>query len=633
MSFPPRFLDEIRARVACSAVIGRRVRLIKRNREHAGLCPFHNEKTPSFTVNDDKGFFHCFGCGAHGDVIGFVMRIDHLSFPEAVERLAEEAGLELPRQTPEQAAREERAKSLGDAMEAAAKWFEQQLRAPAGRNALDYLQRQRGLDDATIARFRLGYAPEDRQALRRALKAQGFDDNMLIEASLLVLPEGGGEPFSFFRDRVMFAVADRRGRVIAFGGRVMGDAKPKYINSRDTPLFDKGRSLYALDKAWEGVRGAAELVVAEGYMDVIALHAAGFKGAVAPLGTALTETQIELLWRMAPEPILCLDGDEAGQRAALRAAERALPLLKPGHSLRFATLPAGEDPDSLIRRDGAPALAALLGRTRPLADVLWENAIATRSLATPEQRAALEDALEGLAAKIANRPVQWQYRRLFRSRLRAQFWTGPPARQDRGGEGGRGAWREGGRDRGRGWGHQRPPGLRAAHVPPTVDLTSAQVILCTLINHVDILAVQEVFDQVETLHFVDRRLDQLLHDLLLVAAQDGPLHPDRLIERLAVDGHGEVLGLVDRPDVMLHAPFARTGASFDEALGGLSAFLRGLHVRDLRRDLAQAEERLGQAMTPENWEVVQTLRRLIEEEEAAAEQSDLFETVPGLPRA
>jgi DNA primase len=631
MSFPPRFLDEIRARVACSTVIGRRVRLVKRNREHAGLCPFHNEKTPSFTVNDDKGFFHCFGCGAHGDVIGFVMRIDHLSFPEAVERLAEEAGLELPRQTPEQAAREERAKSLGDAMEAAAQWFEQQLRAPAGRGALDYLQRQRGLDDTTIARFRLGYAPEDRQALRRALKAQGFDDNMLIEASLAVLPEGGGEPFSFFRDRVMFAVTDRRGRVIAFGGRVMGDAKPKYINSRDTPLFDKGRSLYALDKAWEGVRGAAEqapaasaLVVAEGYMDVIALHAAGFRGAVAPLGTALTETQIELLWRMAPEPILCLDGDEAGQRAALRAAERALPLLKPGHSLRFATLPAGEDPDSLIRRDGAPALAAVLQRTRPLADVLWEHAIATRSLETPEQRAALEEGLESLAGKIANRTVQWQYRRLFRSRLRAKFWSGPPRR-----EGGQGSG-------GRRWGREREgtlaPGLRAAHVPPTVDTLSAQVILCTLVNHVDILAVQEVFDQVETLHLADRRLDRLLHDLLLIAAQDGPLHRDRLIERLTLEGHGEVLALVDRPEVLLHAPFARAAASFDDALGGLAAFLRGLHLRDLRRDLAQAEERLGHDMTPENWEVVQTLRRLIEEEEATAEQRDLFEVVPGLPR-
>jgi DNA primase len=619
MSFPPRFLDEIRSRVACSTVIGRRVRLIKRNREHAGLCPFHNEKTPSFTVNDDKGFFHCFGCGAHGDVIGFVMRIDHLSFPEAVERLAEEAGLELPRQTPEQAARDERAKSLGDAMEAAAKWFEAQLRAPAGRAALDYLQRQRGLDDGTIARFRLGYAPDDRQALRRALKAQGFDDNMLIEASLLVLPEGGGEPFSFFRDRVMFAVADRRGRVIAFGGRVMGDAKPKYINSRDTPLFDKGRSLYALDKAWEGVRGAAELVVAEGYMDVIALHAAGFKGAVAPLGTALTETQIELLWRMAPEPILCLDGDEAGQRAALRAAERALPLLKPGHSLRFATLPAGEDPDSLVRRDGAPALAAVLRRTRPLADVLWEHTIATRSLDTPEQRAALEQALESLASKIADRTVQWQYRRLFRSRLRVQFWSGPPQR-DRGRERGRDGRREG----------PRPPGLRAAHVPPTVDLTSAQVILCTLINHVDVLAVQEVFDQVETLHLVDRRLDRLLHDLVVISAQDGPLHRDRLVERLTVEGHGEALLLVDRPEVMLHAPFARAAASFDEALGGLTAFLRGLHLRDLRRDLEDARARLAADLSPENLQLCEALAQMVADEEAAAEQRDLFETVPGL---
>ena len=617
MSFPPRFLDEIRSRIACSAVIGRRVRLVKRGREHSGLCPFHNEKTPSFTVNDDKGFFHCFGCGAHGDVIGFVMRAENLSFPEAVERLAEEAGLEMPRLTPEQVQRERQAKSLGEAVEAAAQWFEAQLRTPAGRAALDYLERQRGLDERTIRHFRLGYAPDDRQALRRALKAQGYDDAMLIEASLLFVPEGGGEPASFFRDRVMFPVTDRRGRVIAFGGRVMGDAKPQYINSRDTPLFDKGRSLYALDKAAEGVRAGAALIVAEGYMDVIALHAAGFTGAVAPLGTALTEAQIELLWRLAPEPVLCLDGDEAGQRAALRAAERALPLLKPGHSLRFATLPAGDDPDDLIRRDGPAAFHAVIARPRPLFEVLWQHMMATRAADTPEQRAAIEQGFETLAAKIANETVQWQYRRAFRERLREHFWP-QRARQGR-------PYRPG---------QPAPavPGLRAAHVPPTVDTLSARVIARTLVNHLDLLSIHGVFEQIEALHFEDAALDRLRHDLLAIIGHEGPIHRDRLIERLEASGHGAALALLDRPELQLHAPFARPGAVFDDALAGLTAFLRGLHLRALRRDLEAARARHAAEFSPETLMLVEALARMIAEEEAEAELQDLFATAPGITR-
>lgn len=578
----------------------------------------------AFALEDNILTGNCFGCGAHGDVIGFVMRVENLSFPEAVERLAEEAGLEMPRMTPEQVQREREAKSLGEAVEAAAQWFEAQLRAPAGRAALDYLQRQRGLDDATIARFRLGYAPEDRQALRRALKAQGFDDAMLVEASLLFTPEGGGEPYAFFRDRVMFPVCDRRGRVIAFGGRVMGDAKPKYINSRDTPLFDKGRSLYALDKAAEGVRAGAELIVAEGYMDVIALHAAGFTGAVAPLGTALTEAQIELLWRLAPEPIVCLDGDEAGQRAAMRAAERVMPLLKPGHSLRFASLPAGDDPDDLIKRDGRAAFAAVIARPKPLVDVLWENAIATRAAATPEQRAALEQNFETTAAKIANETVQWQYRRTFRERLRQHFWPRrqwAPRDQRAGGFAGRA-----------GQPAPLPQGMRAAHVPPTVDTLSARVIARTLVNHLDLLNVQDVFDQLDAVHFEDAALDRLRHDLLAIVAHDGAIHRDRLIERLTADGHGPTLAVLERPEYHLHAPFAREGAAFDDALAGLMAFLRGLHLRNLRRDLERARERHAADLSPQSLMLVEALARMIAEEEAEAEQRDLYETGPAVQR-
>jgi DNA primase len=433
MAFPPHFLDEIRTRLTCSSVVGRRVRLVKKGREFSGLCPFHNEKSPSFFVNDDKGFFHCFGCGAHGDVIGFTMRIDNMAFPEAVERLAEEAGLEVPRASREDAAREERRKTLTDVVEAAARWFEQQLWSPAGRAGLEYFRR-RGLSDETIRSFRLGYAPDGRDQLKQALRKQGFEEALMLEAAVLVKPEDGRESFDFFRGRVMFPIADRRGRVIAFGGRILGDGQPKYLNSRDTPLFDKGRNLYALDRARLGVKDGGEVIVAEGYMDVIALHEAGLRGAVAPLGTALTEGQLELIWRLAPEPVICLDGDAAGQRAARRAAERALPLLKPGRSLRFAVLPPGEDPDTVIRSAGRAGFEDLLKQAQPLVDLIWSATLETHPVETPERRAALQAELERQVATIGDGAVQEMYRQEFRQRL----WQilRPPApqrRPDRGG--------------------------------------------------------------------------------------------------------------------------------------------------------------------------------------------------------
>src|SRR5436190_4006299 len=310
MAFPPGFLDELRTRISLSDLVGRRVRLARKGREHAGLCPFHNEKTPSFYVVEDKGFFHCFGCGAHGDAIGFLMRADNLDFIEAVERLAGEAGIAVPQQTPQDRERAQRQKTLLEALAAAADFYESQLWSLSGARARDYLT-ARGLDEETIRRFRLGWASDDRQALRRALSGE-FPEPLLHEGGLLRTPEDGGNPYDYFRGRVMFPIGDRAGRVIAFGGRTIGDDPPKYLNSPDTPLFEKGRVLYA----WAAARTnlarsetgeAPAVIVVEGYMDVIALHRAGFGTAVAPLGTALTEAHLQELWRLSPEPVLCLD--------------------------------------------------------------------------------------------------------------------------------------------------------------------------------------------------------------------------------------------------------------------------------------------------------------------------------------
>src|SRR5215470_1072073 len=422
MAIPPEFVDELRGRLSIASVIGGRVRLQKRGRDHLGLCPFHKEKTPSFTVSEEKGFFHCFGCGAHGDVVGFVMRSDNLSFPEAVERLARDVGLQVPASAPEERQREEHRATLHTALEAAAAWFEAQLRAAVGRPGLDYFKR-RGLQDETIARFRLGYAPDSRGALKDALAKAGFGEALMLDAGLLIRPEDGRPTYDRFRGRVMFPIADLRGRVIAFGGRILDQGEPKYLNSPETPLFHKGRTLYGQAQASRAARESGEILVCEGYMDVIALAEAGFAGAVAPLGTALTEGQIAELWRLVPEPILCFDGDAAGQRAAARAVERALPLLQPGKSLRFALLPPGEDPDSLIRARGAPAMREVLDGARPLVDMLWDLELAAQPADTPERRAGFQQRLRERIRRIAERTVQEGYRSEIDRRLTAAFAT------------------------------------------------------------------------------------------------------------------------------------------------------------------------------------------------------------------
>ena len=417
MAFSLRFLDEVRNRAGLAEVVGRRVRLIKKGREFHGLCPFHNEKTPSFTVNEDKGFYHCFGCGEHGSVFDFVMKTNNISFPESVEQLANEVGLDVPVETPEERHRQKRAKNLFEVNEAATVFFENQLRVSQGKAALDYLL-SRGISEGSIKHFRIGFSPRGRDSLKAALALGGISDDLMIEAGLLIKPDDHSQsPYDRFRGRVMFPIADRRKRIIAFGGRVLGDGEPKYLNSPETPLFHKGNNLYALPQAVEAARGGETIIVTEGYTDVIALHQAGFKNAVAPLGTALTENQMRLLWRNVSEPILCFDGDGAGQKAARRAAERAMPLLKPGKSLRFITLPSGQDPDSLVKTNGVEAVRKILGASVPLFEIVWQYNTHGCRLETPEDRAGLESRLKQLAHSIEDVTVQRYYISSFKDRL------------------------------------------------------------------------------------------------------------------------------------------------------------------------------------------------------------------------
>ncbi len=595
MAFPPEFLDELRARVRLGDVIGRRVALKRQGRELAGLCPFHKEKTPSFTVSEEKGFFHCFGCGAHGDVISFVMRSDGLSFPEAVERLAREAGLEVPRPTPEARARYDRRQRLQAALEAAAEWYERQLRAAAGKAARDYLA-GRGLDDVTIARFRLGYAPRG-NGLKAALLRRGFEEALLFDAGLLGRPDDGRESYDYFRDRIVFPITDMRGRVIAFGGRVMGDGTPKYLNSRESELFRKGATLYGLAPALKAARESGEVLVTEGYMDVIALNRAGIQTAVAPLGTALTEAQIELLWRIADEPVLCFDGDDAGRRAAGRAAERALPLLRPGKSLRFVALPAGEDPDSLVRQRGAGGFRELTARARGLVDWIWESELAARPVDTPERRAHFEQRLELRTRQIADRRVQEHYRRAFRARLWELFGPGR----------GRGADRRGSRGP-----RDRAPdlgaGLRASGDVDILELRRYQGLLAAAVNHPAL--VGEFGEDLGTLAFPAGELDKLRGEILKLFVPG--IETAALKRQLQEQGFGKTLDRVLSQEVYLHIPGARPGAPEEDAFRQWKHLYGLLVRRDREADLDEAERELAEEGTEASLARIDDLRRQVE---------------------
>ncbi|WP_156678973.1 DNA primase [Sphingomonas profundi] len=426
MMLSPAFLDEIRTRTSLSGLIGRTVKITKAGREYKACCPFHQEKTPSFYINDDKGFYHCFGCSAHGDAIRFLTEAQGLPFMDAVKELAQAAGLDMPAPDPRAQEKAERAATLIDATEAAAVWFREQLDGLSGAEARAYLQR-RGVSAALAGAFGLGFAPDSRGRLKEALA--GFGAPMLTEAGLLIQVEER-EPYDRFRGRLMIPIRDARGRTIAFGGRILGPGEPKYLNSPETPLFDKGRTLFNLDRAAPASRKADRLFVVEGYMDVIGLASAGVDEAVAPLGTALTEQQMARLWRLIDVPTLCFDGDAAGQKAALRAAERALPVLTVGKSLRFARLPAGQDPDDIVRAGGVAAWDKAVAETVPLVAMLYQGEAAKIDAASPEERAGLRQRLNDLAGTCADRLMADEYRRSFTGYFFEDFgWK----RQERGG--------------------------------------------------------------------------------------------------------------------------------------------------------------------------------------------------------
>ena len=416
-----RFLEELRARVSIVDVVGAKVKLVKKGREYQGLCPFHNEKTPSFTVNEAKGFYHCFGCGAHGDILKFEMDANGLPFMDAIEKLAHQAGLSVPKFSKTNAENAEEKKSLYDIMEQACIYFEKNLYMPHGAEGLKYFKEKRGLSDEVIKKFRLGYAPNN-NGLMAHLKSLGVDDKDLNELGLMTIPEDKTRKnHDFFRNRVMIPITNKQGKIIAFGGRVMEKIEPKYLNSPETPIFNKRRNLYNLDKARESGYKEKKLIISEGYMDVIALDRYGFDYAVAPLGTALTEEQIMEAWKVTNEPILCLDGDAPGTKAAMRSVDRVLPILKAGYSLKFLFLPENMDPDEYLDAYGKDSFANLLTKTKPLIDILWQKYTDGVDASTPERKAMIEKTLLAEVGKIGDLTVRNYYMQEIKSRIYNAF--------------------------------------------------------------------------------------------------------------------------------------------------------------------------------------------------------------------
>ncbi|PXA79691.1 DNA primase [Caulobacter sp. D4A] len=567
MRFDDRFLEELKSRLRPSDVVGKTVKLRRQGREYAGLSPFTKEKSPSFFVNDDKGFYHCFSSGKHGDIISFLQETERLTFSEAVERLAAEAGMSLPEPDARAAQDDRKRAGLGDWMELAAAWFEAELRRPVGKDARAYLDR-RALPEDQWSRFRIGFAPNGRTALKDYLVAKGAKPGDLVEAGLLIAPEDGGAPYDRFRDRIIFPITDTRGKVVSFGGRAMDpNARAKYLNGPETSLFHKSRVLYGLYDARKLLHAAqaaapneqTPLLVVEGYMDVVACQRANL-AAVAAMGTALTEEQMEALWRLHPEPTLCFDGDKAGQRAASRAIDRALPLLKPGRSFRFSIVSGGKDPDDVLREQGPAALKAQVTQTTPFVEALFVRERDLEPLDTPERKAGLKQRLRAAAGTIADKDLASAYKDDLYAKLDLLFpkpaYGGGggggqggdrPFTPRNGGGGGGGNWR--GRDRG-----PPDPGIRGIareQIGRRLNPFHAAVAIAA-VNHP---AWARPYDEaLERIGFGEARLKGLAHEIFEALIDDiGDETPFRDI--LVRKGRAEELAELDRLAATLNAPF------------------------------------------------------------------------------
>lgn len=584
MSLPPGFLDELRTRLSLSQVVGRKVMWDARKSNQGkgdmwAPCPFHHEKTASFHVDDQKGFYYCFGCHAKGDAISFVKETENVSFIEAVEILAREAGMPMPARDPKAQEKQDRRTQLAKVMEQAVQFFRLQLKTGAGADARDYLSR-RGLDAEALDRWEIGFAPDGWQGLWDHLRGKNVDEDLILGAGLAKPSNKGKKPYDTFRNRIMYPIRDARGRCIAFGGRAMDpNDNAKYLNSPETELFDKGRSLYNQGPARQAAGKGQPLIVAEGYMDVIALAEAGFGASVAPLGTAITEHQLQLLWRISDEPIIALDGDTAGLRAAMRAVDLALPLLEAGKSLRFALMPEGKDPDDLLRVEGAGAVRTVLDRAVPMVKLLWQRETDGKIFDSPERRAALEQILREKTTLIRDGSIRSHYEReikdlcwkLFRPQRQSQSRPWSP----------RGKWKP----------QPATPGARASFLASSenadIRMREAAILAIAILNPKVVVQFEH---QLEEMDCHDPDHAALRHSLLRHAIDDPDNLQDHIAETLGAEALENLLSLrhvAVIPCVFKPGDVEKAEMTLAEELAKIKA-LRGLDA-----EIAEAEEELS----------------------------------------
>ncbi|NDF12202.1 MAG: DNA primase [Proteobacteria bacterium] len=595
MRFSPAFLDELRSRLRTSEILGKHMNVIAGGRgEFKALCPFHQEKTPSFTISDDKGFYHCFGCGKHGDIITFLIEKNGLSFSEAVTELAKEAGMPLPVVSEQDRVQFQKTSSIHQTLERATQWFEAQLQTEQAKAARDYLA-GRGITEETIKHFRLGFAPDGRDAMIQALTARNITLQQLNEAGLVSIIENKS-PYDRFRGRIIFPIMDGRGQVIAFGGRIMGDGQPKYLNSPETDVFKKGSVLYAWNWARERAFQKGNIVAVEGYMDVIALHKVGITNAVAPLGTAITEAHIQQLWKVANEPVICMDGDAAGLRAMKRAAELYLPLLKPGYSLKFAFLPAGQDPDDVIKNYGAKGMREILSNAKTLSQVIWDLELSEMKPTTPEQKAALESKLMKLSESIKDKTIRDHYRSFFNNQL-WEIKRSTPAKKDT-----------------KPWDKKRVTHIEHVFLKPDDPRGRYACILVKLaLNHPYLLKepdIEEAFAHLETPAEI-----RPLHDALLDAAAEleNPT-ADEIKERIPASASET---LVKNPALKTYAKPEITPAIAKAEWDYISS---SYNLLLLDEEYKEAAENSASNATEENWEHVRALQKQIEQLKAVVQK-------------
>lgn len=570
MAFPPRFLDELRERIPLSQLIGKKVKLTKRGREYTGLCPFHREKTPSFTINDDKGFYHCFGCGAHGDIVRYLTESEKMPFLEAVEYLAHMAGLEMPKLSNESPQRRQEYQTDLQIMEEACQFFQRQLFGPNGAPARAYFQ-QRGITAEVAKQFRLGYAPTG-SGLLSYFTEKNLPVSKGIQLGLIVENNERHSRHDYFYDRIMFPILNRRKQVIAFGGRLLKKGEPKYLNSPETALFHKGEQLYAFPNAIETIRKKNQAILVEGYMDVIALHSAGFTNAVAPLGTAFTENQIRLLWQGCDEPLICFDGDMAGRKASIRAMNRAIPILTPGKSLQFVFLPDPFDPDDMIRKKSPQAFQDALNGAKTLAYTLWNTLIENRSLDTPERRAKLEKDATEIINKIQNEQV----RNAYLKDLKHKLWDLEHRKSQK----------------------KKLSFNEAQALPrPQAEILEGRMLLAYLICYPQV--AQNVLEEMAVLQLREASMQNLLHQAIELLIETPDITSATLREKL-LEGQSLII-----PEIEM---LEKSNRSEPDVQIELNKWIQSLRLKSLQ---AEKEEKLKQfalSPTPELWAEITTLK-------------------------